>query len=421
MRRDNDFRTAAGCRPAAGIKTGLLILTLMAAGAGGVWAAEPAQADWLSFQQGLSFYGQRRLGEALDAFKRAAEQRTQILGDALRDIDGMLKDKAAQRADDSIDRLIRLVAPRDIIGADLNAIYAQAGGSLSEEIRLLRQRDLSFDFGNFLRAAQLVMARRGGSSIGDSLSRLRATAVTLAAYPEAQYWIGRIFLAEGETRLAELQFQEAYDGRAAFDSPDQVYVVLIALAGLSRDQGRMKEFEADLLAVCADSRLFSKKSEHLRTAMERTLSSRGIDALLALYRLDESFPLAAYSELGQFYLEDGRPAAVTYLMAAVDTELSQAIATITAVEPAYEYNDLGELLGRVRADRDLAAFAQEVGLYRDLDLLGEALAMAGYRESARGIWAVLAKAAEAQPWNTRAAAALARAPGAAAPYPLMKP
>jgi len=401
-------------------RAALIALALLAAASSAAGAAEPASADWLSFQQGLSLYGQRRLGEALDAFKQAAEQRSRLFGDALRDIDAILKDKDAKRAGDSISGLIQVFAPRDVIRSDLNAIVAQAGSSLAEEIRLLRQRDLSFDLSNFLRAAQLVMTRRGGSSIGDSLSKLRASATALASYPEAQYWIGRVFLAEGETSLAELQFQEAYAERAAFDAPEQAYLILQSLAELYRDEGRMKDFESSLLSITGDSKLFAKGSDYLRSAMERTLSTQGIDALMALYRSDESFPLRAYSELGKFYLEDGRLVAVSYLMAAVDTELSHVIAAIIPVEPAYEYSDLGELLGRVRDDRDLSAFAADAGLYRDLELLGEALATAGYRESARGIWRVLSSQQGSEPWNRRAAEALARPPSAPSIYPLVK-
>ncbi|HUW42433.1 MAG TPA: hypothetical protein VMV90_15605 [Rectinemataceae bacterium] len=369
-------------------------------------AAEPVPADWQSFQRGLRLFKERRLGEALDAFKTAEKQRAAAFGDALRDIDVMLKDAAAVRAGDSIRSLIQLAAQRDLISYDLAAIDRRSGGSLMEEIRLLGEKSLSFGFGNFLKAARLVLAARGEAFIGDSLAKLRAEASVLRSYPEADYWIGKIYLAEGESRLAELQFKRAYDEREAFDSPDQAYVLLGALARLYRDQGNMNEYESSLLAITGDTILFAKKSDYLRLAMERTLSTRGIDSFMSLYRLDEAFPLRAYSELGAFYLENGRPLAVIYLAAAVDTELSRCISSIKEYEPAYQFGGLAELLGRIRADRDLAAYADESGLYQDLERLGEALAAEGYRDSARGIWRVLAAEPGIAPWNSRAAEAL---------------
>jgi tetratricopeptide (TPR) repeat protein len=397
----------------------ILVGVLLAFSAPNCAAADSIPSDWQSFQNGLRLFKERHLGEALDAFKNAIQQRASIFGDALRDIDVVLNDKAVRPADDSIMGLIRNLAPRDLIRYDMDAIDRQAGGSLPEEIRLLRQKNLSFDFDNFLRAAQLVITKRGESLIGDSLTRLRSNASVLRAYPEADYWIGKIYLAEGETGLAEMQFQRAYDEREAFDTPDQAYILLQSLAELYRDQGKMNDYESALLSITDATNLFSKKSDYLRLAMEKTLSSRGIDAFISLYRVDESFPLRAYSELGAFYLRNGRPLAVIYLAAAVDTQLSRAISAIKAYEPVYAYGGLAELLGRIRADRDMSDYARESGLYRDLELLGEALSAEGYRDSARGIWRILAKVPGIEPWNTRASAALARPSGPV--YPTIKP
>ncbi len=333
-------------------------------------AAEPVPADWQSFQSGLRLFKERRLGEALDAFKAADQQRAQAFGDALRDIDIQMKDKAAARAGDSIWSLIHLVAPRDVISYDLAGIDQRSGGSLLEEIRLLLAKNLSFDFDNFLKAARLVLSTRGEALVGDSLAKLRESASALRSYPESDYWIGKIYLAEGETRLAEMQFRQAYDEREAFDSPDQVYVLLESLARLYRDQGKMNEYESSLLSITGEAVLFAKKSDYLRLAMERTLSTRGIDTFLSLYRLDEAFPLRAYSELGAFYLENGRSPAVIYLAAAVDTELSRCISSIKEYEPAYQFGGLAELMGRIRDDHDLSSYAAASGLYRDLERLG---------------------------------------------------
>ncbi|MGO8694480.1 MAG: hypothetical protein ACLQMF_12510 [Rectinemataceae bacterium] len=384
-------------------------------------AADSIPPDWQSFENGLRLFKERRLGEALDAFKNAAEQRETIFGGALRDIDVVLGGGAAPQADDSILGLIHLLAPRDVIRYDMAAIDREAGGSLLAEIRLLLQKNLSFDFDNFLKAAQLVVTLRGETLIGDSLTKLRTGASVLRAYPEADYWIGKIYLAEGETGLAEMQFQRAYGEREAFDTPDKAYVLLGSLAELYRDEGKMNEYESTLLSITNSSTLFSRESDYLRLAMERTLSTRGIDDFISLYRLDQSFPLRAYSELGEFYLENGRPLAVIYLAAAVDTELSRAIAAIKAYEPGYTYGGLEDLLGLIRSDRDLSSFARESGMYRDLELLGEALSAEGYRDSARGIWRTLAKMTGIEPWNSRAGVALARPASAGPVYPAITP
>jgi hypothetical protein len=59
------------------------------------------------------------------------------------------------------------------------------------------------------------------------------------------------------------------------------------------------------------------------------------------------------------------------------------------------------------ADRDMARFAAEAELWKDLVFLGKALSATGYRESAQEIWAVVAKAAVPAPWGRRASEYLA--------------
>ncbi len=100
--------------------------------------------------------------------------------------------------------------------------------------------------------------------------------------------------------------------------------------------------------------------------------------------------------------------ATIYLAAASNAILTRAIGEIRIDEPSFAYGGLKELLKRVLASREMARFAADSGLWTDLSLLGESLALSGYRETAREIWSALVGAGAPQPWRKRAAEALAR-------------
>jgi hypothetical protein len=143
---------------------------------------------------------------------------------------------------------------------------------------------------------------------------------------------------------------------------------------------------------------------YYRNAMERILANQGFDKFMALYRIEEKFALTAWSSLGALYLEAGRPLAVIYLAASVNALLTREIEAIRVDSPGYSYTGLGDLAARILADKELARFAREKGLWRDLVRLGEALSATGNRETAREIWSAVSKApGDTELWGRRAA------------------
>jgi hypothetical protein len=374
----------------------------------GAAAAESLDQAWREYRNGRRLFEERRFGEALEAFKKASELRKSRFSEAVEKIDVVLAEPGlAGKRGDSLSALLDTLALRDLIKSDLESIKARAGGSLQKEIEILSKRQLSFDFASFLASVDLVLRQTGSPALGDSIRMLRAKAVQLQSYPEAEFWIGKAFLGEGETRLAELQFQRAYEARGILEVPEDAYLVEEALADVYRDQGRMKDYELALRSIADASDLFSKSKANLRSAIERTLAGEGFDTFMGLYRLGEEFPRSAYSKLGSFYLDNGRPVAAIYLAASANIVLTKALAAIRSGEPDYAYPGLAELLARIDADAEASRYVKGTLLYRDLLLLGEALSAEGYREPAREIWRALAAARKAEPWSRRAAEDLA--------------
>ncbi len=372
-------------------------------------ALPPRAADpsWLLYQEGMRLFAEKRLGESLASFKKAIDSREALFDRAAKDISAATATKEALQAQGSLSRLVELLAARELIPQELEALRAKAAGSLLAELGLLRERSPSRPLHGLLDAALLVVEERGLARVGDSVAALAKATEELARYPEAEFWISKIYLAEGESRLAELQAIRAYGMSGSLEVTDDRFSILQALADIYRARGDGKDYELRLREIADASDLFAGKDEYYRNAMERTLALQGFDKFMALYRVEDRFAIAAYSQLGALYLEAGRPLAVGYLAAAVNAVLTREIAAIKADSPGFAYKDLPDLASRILAGEDTARFASESGLWRDLVRLGEALSASGNRETAREIWAAVSRALGASdPWGKRAAAFL---------------
>ncbi|MGA2545126.1 MAG: hypothetical protein ABSF43_01145 [Rectinemataceae bacterium] len=364
--------------------------------------------SWLLYQEGVRLFEEKRLGESLVSFKKAIETRASLFDRASADIAVAVATKEAAKAEGSLSTLVKLLAARDMLARDYESVHLSSGGSIIAEMGLLRERSPSGPLRGLIDATLLVVEERGLSRVGDSIDALGKAAAGLGHYPEAEFGIAKVYLAEGETRLAELQMLHAYDMSGSLELEGDRFVLLEALAGIYKSQGNLKDYELRLREIADASDLFAGKDEYYRNAMERTLAAQGFDKFMALYRIQESIAAGAYSELGSLYLEAGRPLAVIYLAAAVNAVLSREIVAIKTDLPGYSYAGLTDLAARILADKDLARFASDFGLWRDLVRLGEALAMTGNRDTAREIWSAVAhRPGTGDPWVRRAAAALA--------------
>lgn len=357
------------------------------------------------FESGKRLFAARRFGEALLAFRTAVDDRRTRYAEAGKAVDAILAEKDTAKARDSLSALFRNLAKEDLIDADLAKIEKKASGSLRTEAELLRPRRLSTKFADLLDAFLLVTDRRPAASLKDSLKALSLSCEELKAYPEAELWIGKVYLAEGEQRLAELQFQRAYTMRASLDIAGERFAMLEELAALYKTGKDMRSFEACLSEIAQADPLFGEKRGYLRTAMESILGRSGLDMFLKLYRAETGPWTRAERELGEFYLESGRPQAIIYLAVAADANVTAVMRRIVERDPSWEYSDLASFLDKASRDRELMSYLEAEEFGKTLHELGLALDSGGHRESARGIWKVLAQRAELEPWNRSSAKA----------------
>jgi tetratricopeptide (TPR) repeat protein len=227
---------------------------------------------------------------------------------------------------------------------------------------------------------------------GKALQLYKSAIEAAGIFPEAEAAIGDVYLEEGESALAQRQYEKAYNLRKSFDIPDQQYEILYKLANLFEMQRFYKQMEDKLNLIVADDKRFQETpNQRLRTQLEKNYTEKGLDRVLVLYNFEDSFAAAAHAKLGWFYYRTGRFAlAMPQLLYSVVYRLSQVERSRKDHDAEYEFSTLGELLAAVDASSELQAYAASTGLFKDLYYLASSTFVNGYPRHSNSLWKILA-------------------------------
>lgn len=366
----------------------LLAAVLVAAAlcSGGFAFAE--DASWKDLERGKVLYAQRKFGEALLTFNRAVAERNEGFKRKAEILDSVLATRQAKRADGSISRLIDLFAEEDLRRGEIDAIKADSGGYLSREIEAYGGFRISDPFQNLIDVLRAALDFRSQEYFGDSLAELRAFIASRRFFPEAEYWIAMVFLAEGEYEIAQKQLEKTLGYSASLDLPEFAHEVRYLLAGVHKTKKNLAAMETVLGEIVSQDALFSSEArKSLREAMKRSLVTDGIDKFLTLYRHDAFYASRAYAQLGEYYYKSGRYSrAIDHLMLAACVLSSRIVQGLIDDDLSYRYSNLSDLLARIGASERISSYAQENGYERVLYYLGTSLQGEGRTEMAKDVF-----------------------------------
>ena len=242
---------------------------------------------------------------------------------------------------------------------------------------------------------------------GLAIRLFRAAVERQGIFPEAEFWIGSVFEAEGEYAIAELQYERAYELRSALGVPSEAYAILYRLATIYEVTGRYLQFEEVLTRVLAGPFPDDRPDAPRPDVLYRVLLNQGIDKLLELFRIDDAAALQGYANLGVFQCRTGRYQTAAFnLSYAVTTTLTRIVEHLLEADPDYRYLGVARLLEDLRRSRLLTEYAQTADLYRQLYFLGASLFGDGKLAAAREIWTLVADSGFYDRWAARAAAQL---------------
>jgi tetratricopeptide (TPR) repeat protein len=352
------------------------ILMLFLSTAPGWAQVETERPYWFILERGKLFFRSGEYGNALINFEEARNQRRAMYTRMEQDMITVLSIPEVRRLGDALDLVETYIAERSQIDA--------------------------------ANALQELFYRVPRDSLGNSALRALEHFDRLKAYPEAEYWIGEIYRAEGELGIALRQYQKAYEQRAFLTAPGFDTEILYKIADIHRQRREYAEMEQRLLEILKKDSLWAEDSDtFIRSAMTRTMENDGINRFLTLYRYNNPATLGAHRLLGFYYYASGRHSpAVEHLLFAFLIQNSIFIDELIRLQFDYAFTTLEELLDAVLNRPVLAAYFEETEYYKTMYYLGNAFNGSGKLNPARFFWSPVARRPEAGEWRVRSQAQL---------------
>jgi tetratricopeptide (TPR) repeat protein len=335
-------------------------------------------------EQGKLFFRDGAYGDALLAFEDARRQRQAQFTRMERDFINVLSIPEVRRLGDSLDRVEAYISERN---------YPDAAAALGELYYRTPREGLN-------NSAEAALAALGG----------------LKDYPEAEYWIGEVYRAEGELGVALSQFQKARAQRNLLENPEFEVELLYKIADLHKIRQEYTQMERALLDILTEpggdgearDSLWAGDSSFAKNALARTLENDGISRFLTLYRYNNTPVEPAHRLLGFYYYATGRHSqAKEHLIFAFLIQNTVLLEEMARRQYDFTFTTLEELMAGLQRNFLPAAYIGEVDYYKTAYYLGTSLFAEGKLSAARPFWAFLSGQSQAGEWRNRARTQLA--------------
>ena len=140
---------------------------------------------------------------------------------------------------------------------------------------------------------------------GDAMVLFQECKRLIGSYPEADYWIGRIYEVEGDFVLAQQQYNRVlsiYNLKGSYYA-DQLYETMLHLSDIYLKQEREEDFISILDQLLdLDKSRTKEEREDFYNSVAISLSRDGFDKVLELYRINESYQIEVYTRKANYYL-----------------------------------------------------------------------------------------------------------------------
>lgn len=243
------------------------------------------------------------------------------------------------------------------------------GDSLNSILEILEERE---DF-EAIRIIKRNFRRYGEESFDDSKNNLISFLRKNAAFPEADFLIGKIYCLEGEYSIAYECFLNAYKNSELLEIPDEKYDILYELANVSQLLKKDEKYEEFLLLILSQSKEF--KDDVLYSALKKTSESPRSDCLekfFSLYRCDDFSLIKAYFALTDFYqTHNQKEKALKTCQLGVITAYTKIIDVIKKRNADFEVAGLSDVLKEVLFYPDIIQWGIENNIWKGFYTLAD--------------------------------------------------
>jgi hypothetical protein len=338
--------------------------------------AQQARPWWYTLEEGKLFFRAGAYGKALMAFDDARRTREGRFSRMEEDMINLLSLPEVRRFGDSLEQIETYISEKK---------QSAAAEALAE-----------------------LYHRVPRASLGGSANRVLEELRRLKAYPEAEYWLGETYRAEGELALALRQYQTAYAQRRLLEIPSFEVEILYKIADVHRLRMEYQEMEKEAAGILTGIGPGGTVRDSLwaqgltRAAMSRILENDGVSRFLTLYRYNNIPMEKAHRLLGFFCFSSSRhPLAAEHLMFAFLIQNTVIIEEVIRSRYDFTFTTLAALMEEIRQKPRFEAFLEETEYFRTAYYLGSAFFAAGKQKPARELWTFLAACPEAGEWQVR--------------------
>lgn len=309
------------------------------------------ESSWVALEKARLNYQNKDFGEALDGVLKAKDLKREEIQGALDILNEALSYEAVRRIGDDIVRIREKLEERKSYKA--------------------------------LMVLDEVFVSKTPGDFGNSMKNLLTWLQGLVSFPEALFLEGNIYSAEGEFKLAQEYYSQAWENNIYFDIPDEKYSLLYKIADLADFTGDTEKKEQALLLVVSGDPVFALPGNEtgILLSMKKNLSRKeNLESFFLLYRHDKWFALKAYHDLAEYYygVEGGTmERAFTCSMLASSIIVTKLSYALSDREVDWHYKDLKNLLKTISRHPEILVWMDENKCWETLLLFGDILNLRG--------------------------------------------
>ncbi|MDA3811736.1 MAG: hypothetical protein PF518_15565 [Spirochaetaceae bacterium] len=180
---------------------------------------------------------------------------------------------------------------------------------------------------------------------GETLNYFNKLIERHGVYPEAEYWIGRVFEQEGEYILAEKQYLKSLEAERILLIPQEKYEIKYRLAELYKNREDFDNYKQVLNSIVLDELDNNKLALANEKAAINTLKRDGIDRTLLLFRHTFTYSIESFNQLGVYYYKTGEyKAATSKLIYPLLSLFAISIDYLRSINPEFVYPENTKVL-----------------------------------------------------------------------------
>lgn len=333
---------------------------------------QKGQEDWRALQKAKDSFEKNDFGTAVKFAEQAKVIRSQNAKWQTYILDETLKNSRVRRAGDSIERVSQV----------LNELkFTEASKIVSMHIE---KHGLDFFNGSYSDLIEFVSV--------------------YAHYPEADFFLGKIYKLEGEYSVALNYMKDAYEYSVNLDVSMEKYDLLYELAELSYDLGSKDDYEKYLLVIASDDSVFTNLG-YMDALLHiiNTDSSDTLEKFFLLYRAEDTAGLKAFVKLGKLYMSEAENDK------ALKFNAFAGILAVTKIESVlmqringFKYSNFKTLLAKSSSYSDIVEWGIKNGVWELFCDLAESAANSGKIVFSRSLFVSLSESSPVEYWKSYA-------------------